>query len=69
MTDRQVSLGEFILVSELLEKAYAGPMPLPDYIAHKCELAEGALAKLGARCGRTGDAVLAKLFALTHAAS
>jgi hypothetical protein len=67
MIERQISLGEFILFAELLEQAYAAPTPLPDYIAHKCEMAEGALSKLGARRGITGDAVLAELFALTLA--
>jgi hypothetical protein len=66
MTDRRVSLGEFILVSELLERAYAGPTPTPDYLQHECERAEDALAQLGAKRGITGDAALAKLFALSY---
>jgi hypothetical protein len=65
MTERRVSLGKFILVAELLERAYAGPKPTPDYLQHECELAEDALAQLGAKLGTTGDATLAKLFALS----
>jgi hypothetical protein len=67
MIERRVTLGAFILLAELLEQAYAAPTPLPDHLAHTCEMAEGALSKLGARHGITRDAVLARLFALTFA--
>ena len=65
MAERRVSLGKFILLSELLDQAYAGPTPTPDYLQHECERAEDALAQLGAKHGITGDATLAKLFALS----
>ena len=65
MTERRVSLGKFIQMAELLDQAYADPTPPPDYLQHECELAEHALAQLGAKRGITGDATLAKLFALS----
>jgi hypothetical protein len=65
MTGPRVHLARFIEVTELLEQAYTGPAPTPDYLAHECGLAEDALARLGAKRGSTGDAVLARLFALT----
>ena len=65
MARQRVPLPRFIEVSELLEQAYLGPAPTPDYLAHECGLAEDALARLGARRGSTADAALARLFALT----
>lgn len=66
MTGQRVNVAEFIQISELLDQAYAGPKPAPDYLAHACELAEDALAKLGSKLGTTDDPNLATLFALTY---
>lgn len=63
-SDQRVSLRRFIQVSELLDQAFVGPLPTPDYLAHECELAEQALLGAGAVAGSTGDATLARLFAL-----
>jgi hypothetical protein len=60
-------LTRFIEIAELLDGAFTGPAPSPDYLAHKCEMAEQALFGLVARAASTNDARLAKLFALTLA--
>lgn len=64
--DQSVSLPRFIMTAELLDHAFAGPEPLPDHLAHKCELAEQALGTLSAKFGSTSDMILAEMFALTH---
>lgn len=66
MAKRSVKLADFIQIADLLDQAYAGPTPAPDYLAHECELAEDALAQLIAKIGVTDDANLAALFALTY---
>lgn len=63
--DRKVSLRRFIMVGELLDHAFADPVPTPDYLAHQCELAEQALLGSLASSGSTDDPMLAELFALT----
>jgi hypothetical protein len=66
--NRKVGLKRFIEVAELLDGAFPGPSPAPDYLAHKCELAEQALFGLVAQTAWTDDAKLAEMFALTHGA-
>lgn len=63
--DQKVSLARFIMVSDLLDDAFADPSPVPDYLAHQCELAEQSLASLEAQQGSTRDRHLAALFALS----
>lgn len=63
---QRVDLAKFIQMSELLDEAYAGLKPAPDYLSHECELAENALSKLGSKFGTTSDSNLAALFALTY---
>lgn len=62
----KVSVSDFIMTAELLDGAFAGPDPLPDHLAHECELAEQALYGLNAKSGSTSDMRLAEVFALTH---
>lgn len=62
----RISVHRFIMTAELLDQAFASPTPLPDHLAHECELAEQALDGLTAKSGSTTDAVLAEMFALTH---
>ena len=62
----KVSVRRFVMTAELLDHAFAGPDPLPDHLAHECELAEQALDALTAKSASTGDMLLAELFALTH---
>jgi hypothetical protein len=66
VADRRVNLSRFILIAELLDEAYAGPAPLPDYLGHECGLAEDALSRLGAASGETKDLKLMALFGLTY---
>jgi DNA helicase IV len=65
-TDQKVSLRRFIELADLLEQAFTGLKPLPDYLAHEGELAEQALSRATAKAGSTGDPKLAELFALTR---
>jgi hypothetical protein len=64
--NQKVCLRRFIEVSELLDRAFAGPMLMPDYPAHKCGLAERALQRSTRSAASTGSAVLANAFSLTH---
>jgi hypothetical protein len=64
MPARKVRLDRFITLIDLIEKAYAGPTPLPDYLAHECEQAERALMSTSAKAGSTTDPHLARLFAI-----
>jgi hypothetical protein len=62
----RISLRDFIVAAELLDQAFAGPVPVLDLLAHQCELAEQALYGLVAKLGSTSDMKLAEMFALTH---
>jgi len=64
--EQKVPLQRFIRAGELLDAAFADPVPTPDYLAHQCELAELALLGVGARAATTEDATLAELFGATH---
>ena len=64
--EQRISLRRFIVMCDLLDQAFAGPLPTPDHLAHECELAERALMGAGASVASTEDPVLARLFALTH---
>jgi hypothetical protein len=62
--EQKISLSRFVSIGELLDAAFPDPTPLPDYLAHECELAEHALVLSGAPHPSTGDRRLAALFAL-----
>ena len=65
---RRISAAEFVRVAELLEHAWPKESAVPDYLSHDCERAEQALLSAIGRLGYTGDAALAQLLGLTHAA-
>lgn len=62
--DQKVSLRRFIQVGEMLDHAFPDAVPTPDWLAHKCELAEQALLAARASSGSTADPLLAELFAV-----
>jgi hypothetical protein len=67
VNQQKISLGRFIELGELLDEAFPDALPAPDYLAHKCEMAERALMSLSARLASTRDIRLSRLFAVRHA--
>lgn len=64
-TKPNVSLRRFIQLGEMLDHAFPDTLPTPDYLAHKCELAEQALLGAKGVSGSTADPLLARLFELS----
>lgn len=60
----KVSIARFVVVAELLDRAFPKAAATPDYLSHDCERAEQALLTSVGRTGRTNDKLLAELFSL-----
>lgn len=61
---KKVSPSEFVLMAEILDKAFPSPPCVPDYLLHECEEAQAALLRAIGATGSTRDPKLAQMLSL-----